>query len=108
MDFIDFEAEVSQDNEPLSFSDDQNDDEGTSNFIDDDQEVGEERSFYRKFINQTRDPTEAVLHDDRSYLDTRDLQPEMFDIESRDEVVFDNFDRYCKCADQFKKIIGFF
>lgn len=45
MDFIDFEAEVTQDNKPLSFSDDENEYEGTSSFRDDDQEVGEERSF---------------------------------------------------------------
>ena len=33
----------------------------------------------------------------------RDLQPEMLDIENRDEVVFDNFHSYRKCTDQFIK-----
>lgn len=103
MGFIDFEAKVAQDNELLSFSDDESNDEGPSNFIDDDYDVGEERSFYRKFVNQARDPAEEVLDDDGSHFSTRDLQPEMFDRENRDEVAFDNFDDYGKCADQFKK-----
>ena len=58
MGFIGFEAKVAQDNELLSFSDDESNVEGTSNFIDDDYDVGEERSFYRRFVNRTRDPTE--------------------------------------------------
>ena len=58
MGFIGFEAKVAQDNELLSFSDDESNDEGTRNFIDDDYDVGEERSFYRRFVNRTRDPTE--------------------------------------------------
>ena len=37
-------------------------------------------TFYRKFINQARDPAEAVFDDGGSHLNTRDLQPEIYDI----------------------------
>ena len=35
-------------------------------------EIGEDHTFYRKFVNQTRDPAEVVLGDDGSHLDSRE------------------------------------
>ena len=67
MDYINFEAEVEGENistdEKLTFSDNEN------NFIDDsNEECNKPPSFYR-FVNQTRDPVEAVNNDDSSQLD---------------------------------------
>ena len=35
-------------------------------------EIGEDHTFHRKFVNQTRDPAEVVLGDDGSHLDSRE------------------------------------
>ena len=47
------------------------------NFIDDKSLEGDstQPSFYR-FVNQTRDPREALKCNDQSHVDHRDLQPE--------------------------------
>ena len=69
MDYINFEAEDFNGESELNFSSDENDDD--KSFINDNKEETHPPSFYR-FFNQ------AVNDDDRSHLDTRDLQPEMF------------------------------
>ena len=73
MDYIDFEAIVENTNdsdEEIVFSKNLND----NTFIDDTNQKEEEDSpsFYR-FVNQTRDPGEALNDDDKSKLDVRDL-----------------------------------
>lgn len=50
-------------------------------------QIGEDHTFYRKFVNQTRDPAEVVLGNDGLHLDTKDTQPEMYNIENRNETV---------------------
>ena len=100
MEYINFEAEDKNaiDNEKLVFSD-----HGGENFIDDSsQEDNQFPSFYR-FVNQTRDPAEAVNNDDESHLDRRDLQPKMFYCVNREHVEFEEFDDYQKCAEKFLK-----
>ena len=79
MEYIDFEASVSDEDANLNFSSDDEKEDDSRSFIADSREVGgQEPSFYWKFFNQTRDPAEAVFDEERSHLDTRDLQPEMF------------------------------
>ena len=99
---MDFEAEVSNEDEILSFSGDENDEDNRS-FIDDGEIENQEPSFYRKFFYRARDPAEAVYDDDKSHLDTRDLQPEMFLEKDRANVEFDELKDSGKCAEQFKK-----
>ena len=72
------------------------------NFIDDNsaQEEDESPSFFR-FVNQTGDLDEALNYDDQSHLDSRDLQPEMFLTESRENVEFDEFNK----TDKFQKTL---
>ena len=104
MEYIDFEASVSDEDANLNFSGDEEKDNDNRPFIDDSKEVdGQEPSFYWKFFNQTRDSAEAVFDDDRSHLDARDLQPEMFSVEERKDVEFDESEGSGKCAEQFKK-----
>ena len=64
---------------------------------------GQEPSFYGKIFNQTRDPAETVFDDDGLLLNTRDFQPEMFSIEERDDIEFDELEGSGKCAEQFLK-----
>ena len=86
MEYIDFEASVSDEDANLNFSSDEEKDNDNRSFIDDSSQVdGQEPSFYRKFLNQTRYSAEAVFDDDDgSHLKTRDQQPEMFSIEERE------------------------
>ena len=107
MEYIDFEAEVSNEDEILSFSGSENDEDNRP-FTDDGEVENQEPSFYRKFFNRTRDPAEAVYDDDKSHLDTRDLQPEMFLKEDRANVEFDELKYSGKCAEQFKKSLLLF
>ena len=100
MEYIDFEAEVSNEYEILSFSSDENDERS---FTDDGEVKNQEPNFYRKCFNQTRDPAEAVYDDDKSHLHIRDLQPKMLFIEDRGSVEFDEFEESGKGAEQFKK-----
>ena len=97
MEFIDIEAteEFSQEKEDLIFSDDDNN-EGkvTGNFIDDTKEIDNDKpSFYRKLNNQVKDFRVAIYekNDDEDFLDTRDIQPEFYEIENREKVIFDEF-----------------
>ena len=104
IEYIDFEASVSNEDANLNFSSDGEKDNDNRSFIDDSSEVGdEEPSFYRIFFNQTKDPAEAVLDDGGLHLDTRDLLPEMFSIEERNNVEFDEFEGNGKCLEQLKK-----
>ena len=52
-----------------------------------------ELSSYKKFVNQTRDPREAIYDekDDETFVDKRDLQPELYANKSRESVIFDDF-----------------
>ena len=100
MEYVDFEADTSDENANLNFlSDDEN-----RSFTDDSSMVGgQEPSFYRKFFNQTRDPAEAVFDDDRLLLSTRNFQSEMFSIEEKDDLEFDELEGSGKCPEQFLK-----
>ena len=97
MDYINFEAEVEHENassgERFSLS------AQKDNFIDDSVD-DQSPSFYR-FVNQTRDPIEALDDDGRSHLDRWDLQPEMFLTMNRENVEFDDFRDAYKCAQKF-------
>ena len=63
-------------------------------------EESEEPSFYR-FVNQTRELNEAL----NCRIDRRDLQPEMFIAESRENLDFDEFDESVKLSDKFQKTL---
>ena len=65
------------------------------------------QSFYR-FVNQTRDPHEALNCDDKSHVDHRDLQPEMYVSEPRENVEFDNFYDSAKQSKKLKKVLRTF
>ena len=117
MAFINMEAtEDSQQNQPLTFSDD--DDRITNdemeNFIDDSEQPREGVSFYRKFDpdnlnhyrkfpNQTRDPRTAVYGDDEMYLGEEDQQPELYVPENRDIVELDKLLALKYLSKKFKK-----
>lgn len=75
-------------------------------FIDEEsiQEESEEPRFYR-FINQNRDLNEVLNCDDGSRLDRRDLLPEIFIAEGRENVDFNEFDESTKLSDKFKKTL---
>ena len=83
MDYVNFEAEDFNEESELNFSSDENDDDRS--FINSRKKKPQPPSFYR-FFNQTRDPAEVMNDNDRSHLDTRDIQPEMFLIDDRDDV----------------------
>ena len=98
---IDFEAEeISNEDEILSGSGEKNDEDNRS-FINGGEVENQGPSFNRKFFNQTRDPAETVCNDDKSHLNTRDLQPEMFFIGDRGSVEFDEFQDSSNCSEQF-------
>lgn len=71
-------------------------------FIDDDSVLGDTTHpcFYR-FVNQTRDLNENLNCDDQLHLDRRDLQPEMYICEPRQNVEFDDFDKNAELSDKF-------
>ena len=104
MEFIHFETDDSslnlEDDDELIFS------PQNVNLIDDDsvQEEDESPSICR-FVNQTRNLDEALDDDNQSHLDRRDLQPEIFFTESRENVEFDEFNEADKWSDKFKKIL---
>ena len=102
MEYINFEAEVEaenvEDEEELVFSDQENE-----NFIDDSNCNNIQSPSFYKFVNQSRDPVEAVEDDDGSRLDRHDLEPEMFHTIKKEQVEFDDFDDNQECANRFKK-----
>ena len=109
MEYIDFEASVSDKDANLNFLSDEEKDNDNRSFVDDNSEVdGQEPSFYINFFNQTRDPAEPVFDDDGLHLGTRDLQPEMFSIDKREDVEFDEFEASGKHAEQFKESLSSF
>ena len=102
MDYVDFEGEVENANasdEKLIFSENLNDDK----FIDDNIQEKSDSPSFCKFVNQTRDPAETLNDNDKSKLDVRDLEPEIFYHIKREFVEFDEFDGYQKCANKLKK-----
>ena len=105
MEYINFEAEVSNEEEELNFSDNENDD--NRSFINDNEPEDHAASFYR-FVNQTQDPAKAVNDDDVWDLDNRYLQPEMFIINNKDTVEFDEFKEPSKRSELFKKSLLLF
>ena len=106
MDYVGFEAKAENgSDEELVFLEKLND----NNFIDDSiqKEAEDAPSFYR-FVNQTRDVSEALNDDNITKLDIRDLQPEMFYHVKGEFVEFDKFDGYKKCSNKFKEILCLF
>ena len=94
-------------NKTKVFSDDKNKDNGKErdNFVDDSEQVDEsDLSFYRRFANQAKDPRVAIYEesDNETFLDTRDLQPELYAIEVRESVIFDEFSGYENSIEKFK------
>ena len=111
MDFTNFEAmHTDQQSKDLIFSDDENKDSGKvkNNFLDDREQKQSELSFYIKFFNQTKDPRIAVYEeiDDETFVDTTDLQPEMYAAENRDDVIFDEFTGYEMYVTKFRKSLS--
>ena len=111
MDFTNFEAmHTDQQSKDLIFSDDENKDSGKvkNNFLDDREQKQSELSFYIKFFNQTKDPKIAIYEeiDDETFVDTTDLQPEMYAAENRDDVIFDEFTGYEMYVTKFRKSLS--
>lgn len=106
MEFIWFEEEDLDQNRQKNDEEELNLPAEDDDFIDEKsiQEESEEPSFSR-FINQTRDLNEVLNCDDGSRLERRDLQPEMFIAEGRENVDFNEFDERAKLLDKFKKTI---
>ena len=106
MEFIWFEEEDLDQNRQKNDEEELNLPAEDDDFIDEKsiQEESEEPSFYR-FINQTRDLNEVLNCDDGSRLERRDLLPEMFIAEGRENVDFNEFDERAKLLDKFKKTI---
>ena len=95
IDHIDFEGRADNDSdEELVFSENLNDDSIQK------EEEDDSPRFYR-FVNQTRDVSEALNDDDKSKLDVCDLQSEMFYDIKREFVEFDEFDGYQKRSNKF-------
>ena len=103
MEFINFEA-IDSDQESQENFEEEDILSGNDNFIDDKSVEGDttQPSFYR-FVSQTHDPQEALNCDDQSHVDHRDLQPEMYICEPRENVEFDNFEDSAKLSEKFKK-----
>lgn len=114
MEFIEFEtSEADQQNEDTVFSDDENKDNGKTdeNFVDDNKQPGKsDLSFYRKFANQTKDSRFAIYDesDDEAFLDTRDLQLELYAIEYRESATFAESSGYKRFVEKFKKSLSSF
>ena len=111
MDFTNFEAmHTDQQSKDLIFSDDENKDSGKvkNNFLDDREQKQSELSFYINFFNQTKDPKIAIYEeiDDETFVDTTDLQPEMYAAENRDDVIFDEFTGYEMYVTKFRKSLS--
>ena len=118
MDFILNEAiEEGEDDFKLVFADDseeeysEKEDEmfASDEFNDEDGE--QDASFYRslnnkeeqmKFVNQTRNPEEAVQESDNEYFREDDM-PELFDSENREEVEFNSFENSSNKSQAFKE-----
>ena len=113
MDFILNEAEVEGIDFKLVFWDDEEDMRTTADdrqFIDNSSKQAEDQSFYRdinnrehypRFINQTRDPVEAVNEPAEEFYGN-DNMPEMYDPETREDIDFDLFDTDHDRAISFK------
>ena len=106
MEFIWFEEEDLDQNRQKNDEEELNLPAEDDDFVDEKsiQEESEEPSFSR-FINQTRDLNEVLNCDDGSRLERRDLLPEMFIAEGRENVDFNEFDERAKLLDKFKKTI---
>ena len=105
MEYIQFEAEDSDQNWQKNDEEEVNFLAEDDDFIDEEsvKEESEEPAFYR-FINQTRDLNEALNCDDGSCLHRRDLQPEKFIAEVRENVDFDEFDERAKLSGKLKRL----
>ena len=99
MEFIETEAVESNNQQPLVFSDDEEEKitDGLNDFIDNSERPGEDVSFYRqldplnidhypKFPNQTRNGLDAIFEDDTPYYEKEDMRPELYTPEDRDFV----------------------
>lgn len=96
MEFINFEADdLDEEQLDLLAENDVIDDESV-------QEEIEEPSFCR-FVNQTRDLNEALNCDNRFCLGWRDLQPEMFISEGRENNDFNELNGSAKLSNKFKR-----
>lgn len=100
MEYIYFEADI--ENEIVSSDEKFSLSATEDNFIDDVLEDQPSPSFDR-FVNQTRDPADALDNDDDSHLDRHDLQPQMFLAMNREFVEFNDFRELYKCAKIFLK-----
>lgn len=116
MDFIDHEAtEDPLENNTLVFSDDEEEltNDEMDDFINDTDQPRDDVIFYRqldpgnidhyhKFANQTRDPTLAVYEDDEPIFGNKDTQPELYELDNRDNVEFDKFSGFERSVEKFK------
>ena len=96
----DSEEEYSEKEDEMFVSDESNDEDGEK-----------DASFYRslnnkeeqvKFVNQTRNPEEAVQESDNEYFREDDM-PELFDSENREEVEFNSFENSSNKSQAFKE-----
>ena len=90
-------------------------DEIDDNFIDD-RPVEEDVSFYRerdafnandypRFLNQTRDPLQAVHEDSELFYGHEDQQPELYAPQDRSNVTFDTFKGFEKSIKKFNETL---
>ena len=92
----------------LKFSDEENIEDNTGDFINDDEMLEEGVSCYQekdnnhyKFNNQTRDPRQATFENDEIFFG-KDSHPKLFDPEDRESVDFDKFQGFEIYAQKFK------
>ena len=113
MDFIDYKAsEDITDNEPLAFSDEEDEITNVEDFIDDTHQQRKGVSFYRRlepenFSNQTRNPEETVYEDNDPLFGTEDTQPELYNPKDREFVMLDKFKGFENSVKKFKDIEKF-
>ena len=97
MEFISAEAE---EDGPLVFSDDEEDEKTTDelvDFIDD--------STQPQFHGQTRDPIEAIYENNDPFYSHGDQQPELYAPEDRKHVSFDKFKDFDRSMEKFKNTL---
>ena len=116
MEFLSLEAEEDGVPSLMIFSDDQKEtDEIDDNFIDK-RPVEEGVSFYRerdafnandypRFLNQTRDPLQAVYEDSEPFYGHEDQQPEHYATQDRSNVTLDTFKGFEKSIKKFNETL---
>ena len=119
MEFSETEAAEDNNQQPWVSSDDEEEHKITDeldDFIDNSCQPDEDVSFYRqldplnvndypKFLDQTRNPLDAIFEDDTSYYGNDNVQPELYAPKNRNFVIFDKFTGFEKSVEKLKKTL---